>query len=85
MSGIDQLLLVARAYAAAEHIDLSTVSWRALGDTKKLPALEAGADIQIKRHERTMQWFSDNWPANAVWPADVSRPAPATAAAEAAE
>lgn len=83
MSGIDQLLAVARAYAAAEGIDLSTVSWRALGDTKKLTAMEGGADIQVRRHERTMQWFSDNWPAAAEWPVAVARPAPETV--EAAE
>lgn len=74
MSSIDHLLTVARTYAAAEQIDLSTVSWRALGDTKKLTALEAGKDIQVRRFENTMQWFSDNWPASAQWPASVDRP-----------
>lgn len=76
MSSIDHLLSVAKAYGSAEDIDLSTVSWRALGDTKKLTALEYGKDIQIRRFEKTMQWFSDHWPENAVWPADVERPAP---------
>lgn len=79
MSSIDHLLSVAKAYAAAEEIDLSTVSWRALGDTKKLTALEDGKDIQIRRFEKTMQWFSDHWPENAVWPHEIERP---TASAE---
>jgi hypothetical protein len=81
MSGIDQLLAVARAYATAAELDLSTVSWRSLGDTKKLGAIVDGADIQVRRLEKTMQWFSDNWP-DAPWPADVPRPA--RTAAEAA-
>lgn len=75
MSSIDHLLSVAREYARAEALDLSTVSWRALGDTKKLPAIEQGRDIQVRRLEKTMQWFSDNWPANAAWPIGVARPA----------
>jgi len=82
MTGIEQLLAVARAYGASEGLDLSTVSWRALGDTKKLPAIERGADIQVRRLERTMQWFSDNWP-SAEWPDGVPRPAPAPAEARA--
>lgn len=74
MSGIDQLLTVARAYAAYGDLDLSTVSWRSLGDTKKLGAVVNGADIQVRRLERTMQWFSDNWP-DVPWPSGVPRPA----------
>jgi hypothetical protein len=84
MSSIDHLIAVARAYASAEEIDLSTVSWRALGDTKKLTALEDGKDIQIRRFEKTMQWFSDHWPANAIWPVDVERPVAAPERAGAA-
>lgn len=76
MSGIDQLLAVARSYAKAEAIEMQTVSWRALGDAKKLGAIIDGADIQVRRFERTMQWFSDNWPENAVWPHDIPRPSP---------
>lgn len=75
MTGIEQLMAVARRYAASEGLDLSTVSWRALGDTKKLPAIERGADIQVRRLERTMQWFSDHWP-QADWPSGVPRPEP---------
>ena len=74
MDSIDSLLKVARAYAAAEGVDLSTASWRALGDTKKLAAMEQGADIQVRRFQRTMVWFSDNWPAEAEWPEGIERP-----------
>lgn len=74
MSAIDDLIAVARAYAEAEDIDLSTVSWRALGDTKKLGAIVGGRDIQVRRFEKTMQWFADHWPEAAIWPADVTRP-----------
>lgn len=74
MSGIDDLIAVARAYGEAEDIDLSTVSWRALGDTKKLNAIVDGRDIQVRRFEKTMQWFSDHWPAATKWPDGIERP-----------
>lgn len=74
MNSIEQLLQLAHAYAAAEGIELSTVSWRALGDTKKLSALESGRDIQVRRLETTIKWFSDNWPIGAEWPRGVLRP-----------
>jgi hypothetical protein len=76
MTGIEQLLAVARAYGASEGLALSAVSWRALGDSKKLSAMEQGADIQVRRLESTLQWFSDNWPA-IDWPDGVPRPLPA--------
>lgn len=75
MSGIEQLLTVARTYAEIEGVPLSTVSSRVLDDGKKLGLIAAGADIQVRRLERAMQWFSDNWPAT-DWPADVPRPDP---------
>jgi hypothetical protein len=79
MSGIEELLTIARAYGEAEGVPLSTVSSRALDDGKKLRALEAGADINVGRLERAMQWFSDKWPDGAAWPDGVSRPARAVA------
>jgi len=85
MSAIDQLVDLARRYSDATGLEPKTVSWRAFGDTKKLAALETGADIQVGRYERTLQWFSDNWPAEVEWPADIARPpVRATTAGEAA-
>jgi hypothetical protein len=82
MSGIEQLLKVARAYGELEGVPLSTVSSRALDDGKKLRALEDGADINVGRLERALRWFSDNWPSG-DWPADVPRPLAVSAEARA--
>lgn len=76
MNAIEQLLAISREYADAEQVSTSTVSWRVFGDSKKIAAIQGGADIQTRRFERAIQWFSDNWPEGAVWPADVPRPAP---------
>lgn len=79
MKIVEQLLCVAEAYAKAEEIPRKTVSWRALGDSKKLDAIAAGADIQASRFEQAMSWFSDNWPGRTAWPKGVKRPAPSEA------
>jgi hypothetical protein len=73
MSGIEQLLTIARRYGELEGVPLSTVSSRALDDGKKLAALEGGADLTVGRLERALQWFSDNWP-DGAWPDGVPRP-----------
>ena len=80
MSDIERLLQLARAYAAAEGVPLSVVSWRVFGDSKKIDVLVAGGDIFSKRRESAVQWFSDNWPAKTKWPAGIPRPAPAESA-----
>jgi hypothetical protein len=80
MSGIEQLLRVARAYGKILDVPLSTVSSRAFNDGKKLAALEEGADITVGRLEDAMRWFSDRWP-DGDWPSEVPRPLPAEARA----
>src|SRR5579863_8258042 len=78
---VENLLTVARAYAAEERVELSVVSKRAFSDSRRLAALAAGADITTTRAESAMQWLSDNWPRRAVWPRDqenrrIVRPQP---------
>lgn len=74
MSRTQHLSNVARAYADCEGLSLSTVSTRVLNDGKKLSAIDSGAGITVRRLERALVWFSDNWPANCDWPPDVPRP-----------
>lgn len=80
MTLIDQLLLVSDEYARAENVGDTTVSWRLFGDGKKLTAIRRGSDLQVRRFERAVQWFSDNWPEEAKWPVGVDRPARAESA-----
>jgi hypothetical protein len=76
MTCIDELITAARIYAAAEGVELKTVSWRVFGDAKKLDAItKAGADLQTRRFEGAMRWFSANWPDTVAWPSDIPRPA----------
>ena len=82
MRAIDQLLELSDQYRIATGVEQSTVSWRVFGDTKKLRALDGGADIQVKRWEQAVRWFADNWPEGAIWPEGIPRPS-ATEPAEA--
>ncbi len=74
MSAIDHLIRLSADYAQATGVETTTVSWRLFGDSKKLGAIIEGADIQVRRLERAIQWLSDQWPPGTEWPAGVVRP-----------
>lgn len=75
MSALHHLITVATEYARAEGVELKTVSWRVFGDGKKLDAIrDRGSDIQVRRFEGAMIWFSNHWPLTASWPLGVPRP-----------
>lgn len=72
----ENLLSLAKSYAEANGVPLVTVSFRAFGDSKKLAAIQAGADVTTRRYASALHWFSDNWPADTAWPTGIARPAP---------
>lgn len=71
---IENLLRLARLYAAHQGLSLSTVSTYAANDGKFFPTLSVGAGCTVARADRVLQYFSDNWPADLEWPRDVPRP-----------
>jgi len=75
---------LAEAYAEAADVPLVTVSSRVFADSKKFAAMkDAGADLTLARAGSALQWFADNWPDGATWPADIERPAPTSSGAAA--
>ena len=62
----------------AAHLDRSptTISRLAAGSGDAIPRLQRGHDITYRRHARILQWFSDHWPLDLEWPADIPRPTP---------
>lgn len=68
------LLLVARAYARAKNVTLSTIGTYAVNHGHALQRLEQGRGITVGRLNRIMQWLSDHWPDDEPWPSDVTRP-----------
>ncbi len=75
MTCIAQILALTEAFTKATGLEAKTVSWRVFGDSKKLAAVAAGADLSTRRFEAAVAWFSANWPVDADWPASVKRPA----------
>lgn len=74
MIEIAHLLALADAFKKADPVSDTTLSFRMFKDSKKLAALRSGSDITTGRFNDAVQWFSDNWPDDAVWPSEVSRP-----------
>lgn len=81
MSATDSLLRLSRLFAHAHGLELSAVSWRLFGDSKKLRAIEQGADLQTRRLESALGYLSNRWPSSVEWPADIARPQAAAKAA----
>lgn len=75
MYGINALLTLVDAYRLAHKVSDARVSTLVFNDGGRIAMLRDGKDIGTRRLERAIQWFSDNWPADAVWPTEVQRPA----------
>lgn len=70
----DTLTTVADVYAGHLGLTLSTVSTYAANDGKFFDRLKGPASCTLRRASRVLQWFSDHWPADLEWPADIPRP-----------
>ena len=70
------LVRLAESYASARGLTVATVSLYAAGQGRLFERLRNGASITTRRAARIVQWFSDHWPGDAAWPADIPRPAP---------
>ncbi|MDP1866966.1 MAG: hypothetical protein Q8L13_11585 [Bradyrhizobium sp.] len=63
------------AFMAQRDIGVATVGRLAAGDWRFFDRLgEAGKTFTARKYDEVIDWFSENWPANAVWPEGVSRP-----------
>lgn len=66
------------AFAAARRFELSTVGRMAANDGSFFSRIATGRSFTARKYDEIIQWFSDNWPVDAVWPADVRRPSPSS-------
>ena len=72
-----QILQLIRTYAESSNISPASAARYAYGSGDFYSRLVAGCDITSRRATRVIQWFSDNWPVDLDWPADIPRPDPA--------
>lgn len=74
MLSISTLLAIVDAYRAATGLEDKTVSSRVFDDSKKIAQMREGGDITVGRFNAALLWFSQNWPADAIWPEEIERP-----------
>ena len=83
------LVALAERYGAHEGITHWAVSYRVARKGDLFARLRGDHSCTIRTYNRTLRWFSDHWPVDLEWPADIPRPDPspdspaAQAAAEA--
>lgn len=71
----DDLLVVARRYAQARDIAMTTLGTYAAGDGKFFGRLAEGR-VTIRRAKAVGQYLSDHWPDGLEWPPSIPRPEP---------
>ena len=74
MDAIETLISLVDAYRIARQVSDARVSTLVFNDGGRIAQIRNGGDIGARRFERAVQWFSDNWPPNAIWPTKVTRP-----------
>ena len=70
----DDLLTLAKIYAAHVQRSLSTVSTRVGVNNRFFVRLDEGKGCHISAYEQVITWFDRNWPADLDWPPSVKRP-----------
>lgn len=73
----ENLLILADAYAARRRVSTATVSNLVVGHARLFQRLGRGGSCTLKTFQKVLKWFSDNWPADLLWPAHIPRPVPA--------
>ena len=69
------LMACALAYSAARDLSISTVGRLAAGDWRFFDRLDDDAKtFTARKYDEVINWFSAQWPENAVWPSEVPRP-----------
>ena len=65
----------AEAFMAGRDVGLATLGRLAAGDWRFFERLnDAEKTFTARKYDDVIRWFSENWPAGAVWPDAVERP-----------
>jgi hypothetical protein len=69
-----QLTQLAETLSAHSGRSEATISNKAAGNATLFERLRTGKGCNIRTAQKVLDWFSDNWPVDLQWPADVPRP-----------
>ena len=76
--------LSAEFLANSPEMSISGLWVRASKSAAFLARIDNGKSFTVRNFDKIVQWFSDNWPRGARWPAEVKRP-PQSSIKQAAE
>ena len=68
------LIILAQTIARYKNRAPATVSNWIVGHARLFSRLEAGQGTTVATYNRAAQWFSDHWPDDLAWPANIARP-----------
>lgn len=75
------LLQLAKSFSAHTGLAEATISNKAVRHARLFQRLRGGFGCTLETAESVLRWFSDNWPADLAWPADIPRPSKSKEAA----
>ena len=70
------LVILCRIYQRVTGLSESRVADKVSTNPYLFLRLRDGKGCTVRTYNRVLQWFSDNWPENLPWPADIPRPEP---------
>lgn len=68
------LVALVELFATHKGRSEATISNKAAGNATLFERLRTGKGCNIRTAQKVLDWFSDNWPVDLQWPADVPRP-----------
>ena len=68
------LISIGERYAAFRQLSLARIGVLSAKDGKFFSRLKAGKTCTLRTARNVDQWFSDHWPSDLEWPADIHRP-----------
>mgnify|MGYP000592279100 CR=1 FL=1 len=80
----NHLLTVGARFGAIRKLEESTVGRLCASDARFFSRIREGQTFTIKKYDRVMAWFVDQWPEFSEWPANVPRPLAPTEAEQVA-
>lgn len=70
----DHLITLAEQFSRHSGRSTATISNWIVGHARLFSRLSDGKGTTVRTYNRTLAWFSDHWPADLSWPADIPRP-----------
>lgn len=68
------LIKLAEVYLAHAGGSEATISNKITTNARFFDRLRAGKDCRVATFSKAMSWFSERWPSDLEWPADIPRP-----------